>query len=55
MALLVSLMHITFGTAAGMAGFVASLLSYFFVPWLLTRIAYVYSVQNTGVFVPLTL
>ncbi len=46
---------VVFGTGAGMAGFVASLLPYFFVPGLQTHISYVYFVQNAGVAVCLTL
>lgn len=46
---------VVFGTAAGMAGFVASLLPYFFAPGLQTRISYVYFVQNAGVALCLTL
>jgi hypothetical protein len=46
---------VVFGTAAGMAGFVASLLPYFFIPWLLTHISYVYFVQNAGISIWLTL
>jgi hypothetical protein len=34
---------------------VASLLPYFFIPWLLTHISYVYFVQNAGISIWLTL
>jgi hypothetical protein len=46
---------VVFGTAAGVAGFVASLMPYFFVPWLLTHISYLYFVQNAGISIWLTL
>ncbi len=46
---------VVFGTAAGMAGFVLSLLPYFFVPRLLTHISYLYFVLDAGLAVSLTL
>ena len=46
---------VVFGTAAGIAGFVGSILPYFFVPWSLTHISYLYFVLDAALFVSLTL
>jgi hypothetical protein len=46
---------VVFGTVAGIAGFVGSLLPYFFAPRLLTHISYLYFVLDAGLFVSLTL
>jgi hypothetical protein len=46
---------VVFGVTAGIAGFVASLLPYFFVPWLLTHISYLYFVLDAGLGASLTL